>query len=1161
MTDGCPTRLEVAEFVAGESDDTRGSVLERHLSQCERCQAVADELTDDQALRAHWEDSLRLVPEHQRSRWQPHRERWYRAGNDGTEDRDADRASAMTPDVTRANGELLGRFQIVRQLGSGGFGIVYLAYDPKLDRHVALKTPRTEAVAGPRARRQFLREARAAAALQHPHIVSVFESGETEETCYLASAYCPGGTLAEYLDKNKGSLPFREAASLIAILAEAVHYAHENGVLHCDLKPSNVLLDTIKRDSQDSYPIDSLALLPFLPRLTDFGLARFFEPVPDEPSNSIVSLESRGQSLSFWHSIAGTPSYMAPEQIEGRVNEIGRATDVYGLGAMLYELLTGKTPFGAGSRQEILHRVVRDETPPVRQWKPSAPRDLEAICLKSLEKKLDRRYATAGELSADLRRFLRGDPTVARPASLWKRVWRPIARRPTLSLTMVFCLLFLLVATLGGTWYKQEQLRRQQEGELLATREERQKKELNERLQLYQARQERDYVNGIRLAVSHWRENSPDSVDGALQSLRPGRDEFDCREFVWHYLSHHRTKCTKIGGRDIEVEAVVSSRDGLISASNQGHIQHWNLESRRVRRDVQLRERGTENVTFSEDGKRLLTLGQDGSSTRYFCWDVQTGNLIRELKLPQAPTSEALSPNGQLLALAGEEFDDGKGQVVLWEPSTDKARVVWKHGQKRRSDQKPGTLSPSALKFSVDGQRLAVAVHTFTPTETLANCQVEIVELATNTVQSRIAGHISTTTALAFSPDGQRLATSGYDGETLVWALNSDKALMRLPNFYCPIRCLVFSPDGKQLATGMNWPGWEIDKNQSYVTVWDLATQTKRPPPFLGVPVLSLAYRADGRSLAIGCSDKTLRVWDLSAEFALQPLNAHGPREAWGIAFARDGSMFATGGDDHLAKVWDARTQREIARCATSTALITAVAFAPHRSLLASAGYDGVIRFSDPRTGQENACLRGHVGPVRSLAFSPDGRLLASAGDDRLVRLWDVNSGTLLFESPGHENKIRQVVFSPVGLTLFSGDNDGVVCEWDVATGKQVRALPGYKKVSAIAPAPHEKSLAIAIEGGTIHRRRSDTWELEFEFVGHTDEVLCLAYSPDGKTIASGGRDRSVRLWHAATGQELISFTNLPAQINGIAFSADGTMLAATCHDGNVHMWTAGSSK
>jgi serine/threonine protein kinase len=241
-------------------------------------------------------------------------------------------------------------------------------------------------VAGPRARRQFLREARAAAALQHPHIVSVFESGETEETCYLASAYCPGGTLAEYLHQNSGSLPFREAASLIAILAEAVHYAHENGVLHCDLKPGNVLLDTIKRDSQDAYPIDSLSLLPFLPRLTDFGLARFFEPVSDQPSNSIVSLESRGQSLSFWHSIAGTPSYMAPEQIEGRVNEIGRATDVYGLGAMLYELLTGQTPFGAGSRQEILHRVVRDETPPVRQWKPSAPRDLEAICLKSLEK-------------------------------------------------------------------------------------------------------------------------------------------------------------------------------------------------------------------------------------------------------------------------------------------------------------------------------------------------------------------------------------------------------------------------------------------------------------------------------------------------------------------------------------------------------------------------------------------------------------------------------------------------------------------------------------------------------------------------------------------------------------------------------------------------------
>ena len=283
-----------------------------------------------------------------------------------------------------------GRFTILGEVGRGGFGIVYQAHDPLLDRTVALKVPRPELIASPEVRRRFLREARAAAGLDHPNIVPVLDAGPLGPVCYIASAYCPGPTLAQWLTEQPGPVPPKQAARLVADLADAVRHAHERGVLHRDIKPSNVILSSGRSgaaaDSRDGSPT---------PRLTDFGLAKLAEETTDETRTFAV---------------LGSPPYMAPEQAAGRNAEVGPATDVHALGAILYEILVGRPPFVGEDRSETLRQVIEAEPIAPRTLRPRLPRDLEIITLTCLAKDPARRYGSAAALREDLGRFLDGEP-------------------------------------------------------------------------------------------------------------------------------------------------------------------------------------------------------------------------------------------------------------------------------------------------------------------------------------------------------------------------------------------------------------------------------------------------------------------------------------------------------------------------------------------------------------------------------------------------------------------------------------------------------------------------------------------------------------------------------------------------------------------------------
>lgn len=302
----------------------------------------------------------------------------------------------------------LGRFLIRRELGRGGFGIVFLADDPTLNRPVALKVPRPEALARPDLRQRFLREARITAGLDHPNIVPVYETGEIGAVCYIASTYCPGVNLATWLKQRPGPMDPHAAARLIAAVTDAVQYAHTQGILHRDLKPSNILLVPVPEGSET---LDGLA---FVPRLTDFGLAKLKAAEEDATSSGVL---------------LGTPPYMAPEQVEGRLERVGAASDVYALGVILFELLTGTMPFGGPSLLATLEHIRHGEPADLRRLNTCVPRDLETICLKCLHKDPERRYSSAAALADDLRRFLHHEPIEARRRG-WADRLRTWSRRP-----------------------------------------------------------------------------------------------------------------------------------------------------------------------------------------------------------------------------------------------------------------------------------------------------------------------------------------------------------------------------------------------------------------------------------------------------------------------------------------------------------------------------------------------------------------------------------------------------------------------------------------------------------------------------------------------------------------------------------------------------------
>jgi WD40 repeat protein len=1021
-------------------------------------------------------------------------------------------------------------------------GVVYKAWQLRLNRPVAIKMVLAGAHAAAADLQRFRTEAEAIARLQHPNIVQIHEVGDHHGLPYFSLEFCAGGSLADRLDGTPQ--PPRTAAELVEILARAAEAAHAKGVVHRDLKPGNILF------AEDGTP-----------KLTDFGLAKKLDEAGNTASGAVM----------------GTPSYMAPEQAGGKTKEVGPAADVYALGAVLYELLTGRPPFKAATQLDTLLQVVAEQPVSPRRLNPQVPRDLETICLKCLAKVPARRYASAADLADDLRRYLEGRPIQAQPVGNLERFGRWCRRNPALAaLTAAVAALLLGVAVLAtvaavridaeATEAKRqaaEAERQAAEARRLAEEAERARRRAaglaeDERRALGEAdraqkkarvelaRAEANvYFSRIALAERYWLANDVRLADRKLAECPP-----DLHHWEWHYmkrLCHAELRSVKGPAFQSGWGAAISP-DGRQVASF-GTTTDWGFGGPFQRRTwgvtvwdaakgrtvhallpVDAGRSELRAIAFSRDGQFLAAAVQDGSAV---LWRMDINPPApRALRQDAGPClAVAFSPDGRFLATGS-----GRGTVKVWDVALDKEVLTLPAHAPR---------GVNAVAFSADGKFLATA----SSDETAQVWDFAAIMGKTQAPPWKslvLMGHQGAVIHIAFSPNGKRLASASADGTAKVWELNTGKSIHTLAGHSRPVLRVAFGGDGSRIVTAgadQTVRCWEADTGKEVFTLRGH-----------GGPVLAVAFRADGKELASVSADRevrgarmTLKVWDGST--GRQRLRL--PAGPVGPAFSPDGRL---------------------------------VAFAAPVTLNTA----GAITVWDMAAGRPLQTLRGHRGDVLRLVFSPDGRHLLSAGTyrDRAgkgleVRRWEIatGQGKLLLTDEGDH---PCVAFSPAGrhVVTAAADEGKVLKLWSATTGKLLGTRVQAGPVRCLAFVASGHSLAAAISAAPAQLTLIQVWEGPrvdvpvFSWSGAVGDVEVLAFAARGPgreetLLAAGGSDRAIRVWDLAVlGGEASAGSAPPLHtllghtqtIRGLVFSDDGKRLASASADderrlGEIMLW------
>jgi WD40 repeat protein len=1045
----CPTEHDLAAFNLGELPEPTLEVISRHLEGCPECEAYLDSLDDrtDTALIA-----LRHVG--------PARERG--------------RSRALTPSGAAAELPKVPGYEVLDLLGQGGMAVVYRARHPGLDRLVALKLLRGGG--GTRLAR-FRAEALADARLQHPNIVQIFEIGEYQGLPYLALELLEGGSLEANI-AGKPQAP-RASAELVVVLARAIQYAHSRGIVHRDLKPGNLLLTA-----------------EGTPKIADFGLAKFLRGEEGHTQEGDV---------------LGTPRYMAPEQSTGTPEGVGPAADIYSLGVILYEMLTGRVPVQAPTPVETLLLVRTQEPVPPSRLQPRLPRDLETICLKCLQKEPRRRYASAEELADDLERFLGGKPIRARPVGIAEKALLWVRRYPGVALLLALLALTVFGGLAGVTW------------KWLEADEQRDRAGASARQALFQAYRAR--IAAAAAAVS-----AHDVADAARQ-LEAAPEEL--RGWEWRHL-HSRLddsytvlplpapegnfltgapdrlrvgsmtpaglRLTDLDGRAPETipigpglgvpERAMQTRRGLRIAAWVG-VSTFHLldEAGRVvcRGDIpEATERG--NLAVSSDGNRVACSWIEGVRWWLATFDAASGKRTAVCGLRDTFWAFTFSPDGTRLATASEDQT-----ACLWDAATGALLVTYRGHTSKVLD----------VAFRPDGTRLVT---------TSADGTVRQWDPATGReVEPPYDRHTGEVSAAVYSLDGQWVASGGTDRTVRVWRATGRQDVAVLHGHTGSVTDVAFAADGRRLASlsrerGLGWAG-----------------------------------------------DGTVRVWEVDPGATLPVLRGH-KSYVYPVAFSPDDRWIASGGWDGKLRFWDAATGEPCASL-QNPGVVRGLAFGPDSSwLISTTDLDGRLRIWDVATGRSREEIRGPAGNCRLVVVSPDGKRVAVTsfrppGDHLAV--CDVASGKTLFTAEG-----VALAYSPDGRWLAVLDADAkTVTLRDARTHEPGRRLRSQEAaVNSAAFSPDSRLLATCSADRTVRVWQIDSGECQ-ELRGHTDDVFAAAFLPDGTRLATAGRDRAVWLWDLARGEEVARLPGHTSYVWSLAFSPDGATLVSGSGDFTVRLW------
>lgn len=1050
----------------------------------------------------------------------------------------------IAPPINDLHGTELGEYELIEELARGGMGVVYKARQRRLNRVVALKMILAGEFADTDAVQRFHAEAEAAARLDHPGIVPIYEVGEDDGRHFYSMGLVRGRSLQSRIAEE--SLDVREAAELMANVTDAVEYAHQRGIVHRDLKPSNVLLDE-----------------EGAPRITDFGLAKRLET---------------DNELTMDGQVLGTPSYMPPEQAQGFANQVGPASDVFALGAMMYAATTGRPPFRAASLAETLKQVIEAEPVPPRRLNSAIDQDYETICLKCLQKSPASRYASAGELADDLRRFLAGEPIHARPIGRLERAGKWVRRNPrSAALVIVAAIAALMLVAFGVSLAYQSELA-ETNTQLVASREavNRQNEKLqtsNAALEIARqqatvqrdaAQQARDMLARFRYAVDmqvasrFWQEGD---VERLLTVLNRYADETEgLRGFEWHYLyaqTHHELQ------RWYGTGQFIHGGRHLVRAEGRQSVGIYDAQSMRPLRMMDGSELGDAvlsgyHIAVSGDERTLAVLGGD---RQLRLWDIDTGRLKQTVAGPQFYGVHALNDDASLLLAAcwdrtakllrvdsGEELlswkceattagayptevafsRDGEWFAVGW-PVKNSIRIARTNLPRRFVEfalqpESVGVNQHCAVKFASDSKNL------------FTSCGSRCARLSLDAV----ATLLNVDSSPAKGDDGQSVSDSDTpENDKPVATLRSDDSQIK----YLPVYGALAGvrEDGRQLAL--------VDQSRHSLLIWDVTKQvliaTKRG--HLDNPFTASFQGLQSAIVSTAYSDT--RLWNLNIDQAAQQVSTLNGCDC--LAYSPDGKWLAGGHQNGMLLMRAA--QRGYGQHVGTS--VWQIRFSPDNRLVGVGLTDGTARLYRAEDGELQKKLvppdwtaKGYV--ATSVAFNHDASQVVTTGYDNALYLWDVQSGKLVEQAKTPGNKYFTASFHPRTDKLVTLQlpiqNDG--------RGFQL-GLAGAKPASTIRTGAMEyrflgdSDVFIGRDGSNAVKVDAKTGQVLHTFTGHREHIHAMTINTDQTRLATLGQEGVVKIWDLVTGEETLSIA-VGRDARRMAFHPSGEELAIGSYSG-----------
>ncbi|HEV3345117.1 MAG TPA: serine/threonine-protein kinase, partial [Pirellulales bacterium] len=942
-------------------------------------------------------------------------------------------------------------------------------------------------------------------------------------------------TLPGQSDSSSGSkarrLTYWQSVARVGLqVAEALDYAHKQGVVHRDVKPSNLLLD-----------------LAGTVWVTDFGLAKADDQL----------------DLTHTGDIVGTLRYMPPEAFNGKFDA---RSDVYSLGLTLYELVVQRPAFAESDRNKLIKQVTAGGATPLRRARKGVPRDLETIIHKAIEHEPERRYQKAEELAEDLRRFLADRTIQARRATLWEEGQRWARRNPAVASLLGVVALLLLGVSIASSVAAVKFRRARDEAD--KARENAENATTSERWERY-----RSSMIAVGSAMQMH------NVTAAQSALDAAPEEH--RNWEWKYFQHQFDTAQHVIRLGEDIRAIGVSTDCTLAAaqSASGPARLWNLVTREeigalatrspatwlgfspdnkilasehddkiVLWDIPTKRQravlsflgGVVPLNFSPNGMRLVG-GWAGRSAPL--WDTATGKQLLELRGHERSVHDAVfSPDGRRIASAGDQDRTAR----LWDAQTGQALAI---------------LSPhegpvSLTLFSPQGERV-LSVEAYPGTG------LRLWDATTGKLLAVMRGHTNAAEVIVFSPDGTRIASGGLDRTIRLWDGRTGQPLASCEGHRGAITSVAFSPDGKYLLSG------SLDQT---ARLWDAATGT--PLGLLhghtgAIFWNSARYTTDGGTIVTAsAADGTVRFWDARRAEWNGSLRGH-DSFVYNVAFHPDGERVASAAWDGTVRIWDATTgsQLSVLRYPSTRPddkkIVSWAAFHPAGNLVASFARDGAVRFWDLTTAREAFCLQMPSECVYAwdtdsrAAFNTRGSLLAvPGGHDNSVRLWDVERRAEVGVLKGHQDVVRDCCFSPDDCWLASGGNDRTVRIWDAVKKEPFRLLEGQTggTINTVAFSRDGKWLASGSEDGSVRLWDTSTWK-EVPVLKHGTAVYGVAFSPDGTRLASACANNMIRFWDLKTFQLVAELDGHAAYVHQVAFSPDGTRLVSGSGDQTVRIW------